>query len=185
MRHIGLFTTLFSLIIASSARPTFTRKKRTSGVSSNANDASGQTYDYVVVGGGLTGLTVASRLSEDPNTSVLVIEAGADNRDDPRVYDIYAYTQAFGTELDWQLPTDDGRQMIAYVFSLRDVFWILIYWYSGKTLGGSSSINGAAWTRGLAAQYDAWSSLLESSEASLNWNWDNLFTYMKKVRISF
>ena len=36
---------------------------------------------------------------------------------------------------------------------------------SGKTLGGSSSINGGAWTRGLAAQYDAWSSLLETSEA--------------------
>jgi choline dehydrogenase-like flavoprotein len=53
--------------------------------------------------------------------------------------------------------------------------------YSGKTLGGGSSINGAAWTRGLAAQYDAWSQLLETSEASLNWNWDNLFGYMKKV----
>ena len=53
--------------------------------------------------------------------------------------------------------------------------------HSGKTLGGSSAINGAAWTRGLAAQYDAWSQLLETSEASLNWNWDNLFGYMKKV----
>ena len=58
----------------------------------------------------------------------------------------------------------------------------LIYMiHSGKTLGGSSAINGAAWTRGLAAQYDAWSQLLETSEESLNWNWDNLFGYMKKV----
>jgi choline dehydrogenase-like flavoprotein len=52
---------------------------------------------------------------------------------------------------------------------------------SGKTLGGSSSINGGHYTRGLNAQYDAWSSLLETSEASVGWNWQNLFGYMKKV----
>lgn len=52
---------------------------------------------------------------------------------------------------------------------------------SGKTLGGSSSINGAAWTRGLDAQYDAIGDLLEPSEANLQWNWQNLFGYMKKV----
>lgn len=53
--------------------------------------------------------------------------------------------------------------------------------HRGKTLGGSSSINGAAWTRGMAAQYDAWSTLLEPSEASVGWNWASMFTYMKKV----
>ena len=53
---------------------------------------------------------------------------------------------------------------------------------SGKTLGGSTSINGGAWTRGLNAQYDALSSLLEDSEQSVGWNWDSLFEYMKKVR---
>lgn len=55
---------------------------------------------------------------------------------------------------------------------------------SGRTLGGSSSINGGHWTRGLAAQYDAWSNLLETSEASVGWNWQNLWGYMKKVRYS-
>ena len=55
---------------------------------------------------------------------------------------------------------------------------------SGKTLGGSTSINGGAWTRGLNAQYDALSSLLEDSEQSVGWNWDSLFEYMKKVRES-
>jgi choline dehydrogenase-like flavoprotein len=59
--------------------------------------------------------------------------------------------------------------------------WTLTATDSGKTLGGSSSINGGHWTRGLAAQYDAWSSLLEPSEASVGWNWQNLFGYMKKV----
>lgn len=56
---------------------------------------------------------------------------------------------------------------------------------SGKTLGGSSSINGGHWTRGLAAQYDAWSDLLEASEASVGWNWKNIWSYMKKVCIRF
>jgi choline dehydrogenase len=50
---------------------------------------------------------------------------------------------------------------------------------SGKTLGGSSSINGAAYTRGMAAQFDALSDLLDPADASLNWNWDSLFGYMK------
>jgi choline dehydrogenase-like flavoprotein len=52
----------------------------------------------------------------------------------------------------------------------------------GKTLGGSTSINGGAWTRGLNAQYDAWSTLLEDDEASVGWNWAGMFNYMKKVR---
>lgn len=56
--------------------------------------------------------------------------------------------------------------------------------HSGKTLGGSTSINGGHWTRGLAAQYDSWSDLLETSEASVGWNWQNLWGYMKKVRIT-
>ena len=51
----------------------------------------------------------------------------------------------------------------------------------GRTLGGSTSINGGDWSRGMAAQYDAISSLLEPSEADLGWNFDGLFSYMKKV----
>jgi choline dehydrogenase len=118
MRRFLLVISVLSLAITSSGSPVHqpnssTFKKRTSGVTSNAGDAAGQTYDYVIVGGGLTGLTVASRLSENPDITVLVIETGADNRDDPRVYDIYTYGQAFGTELDWQFPTDDGKKMVA------------------------------------------------------------------------
>lgn len=52
---------------------------------------------------------------------------------------------------------------------------------SGKTLGGTSAINGGAWTRGLDAQYDSWSALLEKSEADVGWNWQGLFGYMKKA----
>lgn len=48
-------------------------------------------------------------------------------------------------------------------------------------LGGSSSMNSAYWTRGAAAQFDAFSELLEPEEARIGWNWNNLFSYMKRV----
>lgn len=119
MRRTILVTTLISLtsILSVNAVPSTnsTLHKRASGVSWNPWDAAYQTFDYVVVGGGLTGITVAARLAENPSTTVLVIEAGADDRFDQRVYDIYAYTQAFGTSLDWQFPTDYGKMMVALV----------------------------------------------------------------------
>lgn len=81
------------------------------GVTAAPGDVNGQTFDYIVVGAGLAGTTVAARLAEDAGVSVLLIEAGADDREDPRVYDIYAYSQSFGTELDWAWDTDQGRVM--------------------------------------------------------------------------
>jgi choline dehydrogenase len=83
----------------------------TNGVSRNPWDAASKTFDYIVVGGGLTGITVAARLAEDPTKSILVIEAGQDNRSDQRVQDIYTYGQAFGSTLDWRWPMDHGRNI--------------------------------------------------------------------------
>ncbi|KAJ6496234.1 glucose oxidase [Mycena sanguinolenta] len=133
------------------------------GVTSSPDGIDGQTYDYIVIGGGTAGLTVASRLSEDPAVSVLVVEAGTDDRDNPEVFDIYEFTVAFLGPLDWAYPTDEGRTI-----------------NQGKTLGGSSSINGGSWTRGSIAQYDAWTTLLEESDADMGWNWDGLLPYMLK-----
>ena len=62
------------------------------GVTSDALAAANQTFDYIIVGAGLTGTTVSSRLSEDPKIRVLLIEAGGDSRKDPRVYDILQAT---------------------------------------------------------------------------------------------
>jgi choline dehydrogenase len=99
------------------------------GITGDASALAGRTFDYIICGGGmplpsakpqrdtcgsytdpscsyaigLTGLTVASRLTEDPNISVAVIEAGEDKHLDPRVYDVRTYGEAFGTELDTNL----------------------------------------------------------------------------------
>ncbi|KAK7043083.1 hypothetical protein VNI00_008437 [Paramarasmius palmivorus] len=156
--YLGLAA--LTLLFPSPASPSLIR--RAYGVTTDPSVANGQTFDFIVVGGGLAGTTVAARLAETGTYSVLLVEAGADDRQDSRVYDIYAFGQAFGTSLDWQFPTEHGNMV------------------SGKTLGGSTSISGAHYTRGQAAQYDAWSTLLESSEASVGWNWNSMFNYMKK-----
>ncbi|KAF5346398.1 hypothetical protein D9758_012758 [Tetrapyrgos nigripes] len=137
--------------------------KRLSGVSKDASSADGKEFDYIIVGAGLGGITLASRLTENSGITVLLVEVGSDQRQNPDVYDIYQYPTAFGSDRDWQWDTDQGRVI-----------------HGGKTLGGSSSINGGAYTRGLAAQYNAWTSLLEDSDANSGWNWEGMFSYMKK-----
>ncbi|TFK33762.1 hypothetical protein BDQ12DRAFT_766091 [Crucibulum laeve] len=163
---LSLYSVVLLAVSISNASPALQR--RASGVITIPTDVDGQTYDYIVVGAGLTGTTVAARLAENPAVSVLLIEAGTDNRNDARVYDLYAYSQAFGTGLDWSWTAEMGKVI-----------------HGGKTLGGSSSINGGHYTRGLSAQYDAWSSLLEPAEASVGWNWQSLWNYMKKGGLYF
>ena len=63
-------------------------------------------FDYVVIGGGTSGLTVASRLSEDTGINVLVLEAGGNHLADHRVMIPALCRQAVGSELDWQLMTE-------------------------------------------------------------------------------
>ncbi|KAK6907153.1 hypothetical protein I204_00044 [Kwoniella mangroviensis CBS 8886] len=137
--------------------------KALSGLITDPTQVSNQSFDYVIVGGGLGGLVVANRLSENPDISVLVIEAGSDNRDDPRVYDPYQYSVAFNTELDWNWPSSQGRSI-----------------KGGKTLGGSTSINGLAQTRGQKAQYDSLSTFLGGDDAGGVWNWDGMLFGMLK-----
>ncbi len=122
-------------------------------------------FDYIIVGGGTAGCLLANRLSADASKKVLMIEAG--RKDDYHWIHIpVGYLHCIGNpRTDWLYNTEpepglNGR-------SLR--------YPRGKTLGGSSSINGMIYMRGQARNYDDWASLTGDSA----WSWANALPYFK------
>lgn len=89
-------------------------------------------FDYVIIGGGTCGLTVANRLSETPGVTVAVIEAGGDERNNPNVTSVAGFGLSYGTSIDWQYHTAPQ----AYANNQE------IDYHAGKALGGTSTING-------------------------------------------
>jgi choline dehydrogenase-like flavoprotein len=103
-----------------------------------------RSYDYVVVGGGTAGCVMASRLSEDPDASVLLLEAGdADPLEAMTVPPVWPTLK--GSTADW------ADQTVPQQTTGRPVPWP-----RGKGLGGSSAINAMNFVRGHRASYDAW-----------------------------
>jgi choline dehydrogenase len=96
-----------SLVLASpNENAPFSKRAMPFGVTVHTDGIEEQTFDYIVVGGGLAGMTVASRLSENSGVTVLMIEAGRDDRTNSLVFDMYKYGQAFNTDLNWNWPAD-------------------------------------------------------------------------------
>ncbi|KAG6359653.1 hypothetical protein INS49_013176 [Diaporthe citri] len=122
-----------------------------------------RTYDYVVAGGGLTGLVVANRLTEDPNTSVLVIEYG--DFDDSWDVAIPYNARFLHTEDLFNIPSVPQKGLGNRSFGV----------YLGKTVGGGSTVNGMALSRGARTDYDAWEAL-----GNPGWGWESMFEYFKK-----
>ncbi|KAJ4371425.1 hypothetical protein N0V83_004642 [Neocucurbitaria cava] len=135
---------------------------QSSGGSRGEPDVAGKTFDYVIVGGGLTGLTVANRLSEDSSRSVLVIENGY------AVDDITTQVPSFANSINVGLMYDIPSAPDANTGGSHPV-WV------GNVIGGGSMVNGMAFDRASAADYDAWEAL-----GNPGWNWNSLFGYFKK-----
>jgi choline dehydrogenase-like flavoprotein len=132
----------------------------------NASNTAEQSFDYVVVGGGSAGCTIASRLSESGQYNVCLLEAGGTHKS-PLVTIPFnlAVTVSRGVK-NWNFETTpqvglNGRKG----FQPR-----------GKALGGSSSINAMIYIRGVKEDYDSWAAL-----GNKGWSYDEVLPYFKKA----
>ncbi|ORY73613.1 GMC oxidoreductase-domain-containing protein [Leucosporidium creatinivorum] len=127
-----------------------------------------QSYDFIVVGGGNTGLAVASRLSEDKHKTVLVIEAGTSQVTNAGVSIPAEAGSTFLSDIDWAFYTAPQKKA-----NNRSV-----YWPRGKMLGGSSGLNFLAWTRPNEA--DMTSIVNMAGTGASSWSWKHMLSYFKK-----
>jgi choline dehydrogenase len=123
-------------------------------------------YDHVIIGAGSAGCVLAARLSEDPDTRVLLIEAGPPDTND-LIHIPAAFSALFRTECDWDHSTVWEPQL----YNRR------VYLPRGRTLGGSSSLNAMIYIRGNRADYDEWRDELGCP----GWGFDELLPYFKRA----
>jgi len=127
-------------------------------------------FDYIVVGAGSAGCVVAARLSEDPATRVLLLEAGGGNRH-PYLRIPLGFLKAIvDPRFNWGFLTEpepglDGRQLPLP---------------RGRVLGGSSSINGMFYMRGHPSDYDQWQQM-----GAAGWGYADVLPYFKKMEKSW
>ena len=124
-----------------------------------------ENFDYIIIGAGSAGCVLANRLSADPNNKVLLLEAGGKDTN-PWIHIPGGYFKTMhNPETDWCFNTEkepncDNRQMV---------------YPRGKTLGGSSSINGMLYIRGQSNDYNYWRQL-----GNVGWSWEDVLPYFKK-----
>ncbi|MGI9476300.1 MAG: GMC family oxidoreductase [Hyphomicrobiaceae bacterium] len=129
------------------------------------SDISGQTFDYIIVGAGSAGCVLANRLSEDPGNRVLLLEAGGPDNN-PWIHIPVGYFKTMhNPETDWCYRTEPDPNLAGRSLD----------WPRGKTLGGSSSINGLLYIRGHCSDFDHWRQL-----GNAGWNFENVLPYFKR-----
>ncbi|KAI1762008.1 putative GMC oxidoreductase [Hypoxylon sp. FL1150] len=124
-------------------------------------------YDYVIIGAGTAGLTIADRLTADGDSTVLLIENGK-IVDSPRIDQVYSGLAAMGPTWSYQInsvPQVNLRNRTTAVLA-------------GNLVGGSSAINAMMTVRGTSEDYDRWGNFFSNSST---WSWNGLLPYLKKA----
>ncbi|HEV3481246.1 MAG TPA: GMC family oxidoreductase N-terminal domain-containing protein [Candidatus Acidoferrales bacterium] len=125
-----------------------------------------RSFDYIIVGGGTAACVLANRLTEDSAVRVLMIEAGPEP-ESPWIKMPLAMGKLFThPTLNWGFYTEPEAKL-----NNRPIFWP-----RGRVLGGSSSINGSAYVRGQAEDYDGWRRL-----GNVGWGWSDVLPYFNKL----
>ncbi|WP_214367244.1 GMC family oxidoreductase [Pseudonocardia sp. H11422] len=125
-----------------------------------------QSFDYVIVGAGSAGCVLASRLTEDPTVSVLLLEAGGrDDADEIRIP--AAFSSLFKTKWDWNYRTTEQKQLDGR----------RAYWPRMKALGGCSSMNAMIYIRGHRADYDSW----RDQHGAQGWGYADVLPYFVRA----
>jgi choline dehydrogenase len=124
------------------------------------------TFDYIIIGAGSAGCVLANRLSEDPSVSVCVLEAGATDWH-PYIHLPAGFIKTFyKRSVNWCYSQEPG----AWTAGRR------IYAPRGKTLGGSSSINGHVYNRGQRHDFDSWAQF-----GNRGWGYADVLPYFKRL----
>jgi choline dehydrogenase len=121
-------------------------------------------YDYIIIGAGSAGCVLAARLTEDPHSRVLLLEAGGPDKA-KEIHIPAAFSKLFKTAVDWNYSTEPEPCL----HNRR------LYWPRGKMLGGSSSMNAMVYVRGNRLDFDHWASL-----GNHGWSFKDVLPYFKK-----
>ncbi|MET0446833.1 MAG: GMC family oxidoreductase N-terminal domain-containing protein [Aeromicrobium sp.] len=123
-------------------------------------------YDYIVIGSGSAGGVVAARLTEDPQVTVLLLEAGPED-DDEMIHMPIGFSTLFKTKWDWNYETTPQKHLAGR----------RAYWPRMKALGGCSSMNAMIYIRGNHADFDEW----RDAYGADGWGYDDVLPYFKKA----